>query len=136
LLEQWAKFSELPAQNIVKQKELFARTLETEYKPANVPSSDVYNRIGKQIVAAGFVDLGGYLLKMHDLGGLVRLINLQIQIVSLNLPDERIGPFLQTSDAAFTDPYTGEAMLWDPKERTLSFKARGNEEGGEVAVRI
>ena len=133
LLNQWAAFSRLPAPRLAKESASFTKTLESEYKSANMP---IYNRIGRELVAAWYADLSSYFMKVHDLDGLIRLVNLQIQIVAFKLPDERIGPFLQTSDAALTNPYSGEAMLWDAKERTLSFKARGGEEGAEVAVML
>ncbi|MES2353308.1 MAG: hypothetical protein V4568_02720 [Pseudomonadota bacterium] len=136
LLEQWAGFSELPATKIAKQKESFSQSLEKEYKPTTGSGMRVYNYIGKQFVATGFADVSAYFLKAHDLNGLLRLINLQIQITSLGLPDERIGPFLQTSDSEFTNPYTGEAMIWDAKERTLSFPAQGRKDAGEIAVML
>jgi len=136
LLQQWAEFSELPATKIAKQKESFSQSLEKEYKAKSVSEPGIYNYIGKQFVATGFTDVGAYVLKVHDLNGLLRLINLQIQITALGLPDDRIGPFLQTSDAEFTNPYTGQAMIWDAKERTLSFPAQGRDDEREIAVML
>ncbi|HVK55842.1 MAG TPA: hypothetical protein VM532_12530 [Burkholderiales bacterium] len=134
LLEQWAAFSELPASQILKQKDAFTQSLKNEYQPRSFPTAAIYNRIGKQLVANGFFDMGDYLLKAHDVDGLMRLVNLQVQIDAFDVPQDRVGPFLQTSEAQLTNPYTGEAMLWDAKARTLSFPAQGDPEHGEIAV--
>ena len=134
VIDRWIMFSEQSAQKIVQQKDSFPQSLAQEFGIGD--TSTVYNLIGRQLVAAGFADLSPYFLKAHDLDGLARLINLQIEIAALKLPDERVGPFVQTSDAAFANPYTGEPMLWDMKARTLSFKSYGSESGGEVAITL
>jgi hypothetical protein len=65
------------------------------------------------------------LAQVVDLGGYVRLVNLQIQITALRLADQEVGPFLQTTAEEFTNPYTGRAMDWDATSRTLSFAGHG-----------
>jgi hypothetical protein len=65
------------------------------------------------------------LAQVYDLDGYVRIVNLQIQIAGLKLADQEVGPFLQTTAEEFTDPYTGRAMDWDAKSRTLSFAGHG-----------
>lgn len=136
LLEKWADFSEMPAQKIVQQKEPFIKSLEHQYKPPDLSGLKIYNRLGKYLVAAGYFDVSQQIFKIHDLEGLIRLVNIQIQIASLHLTNEKIGPFLQTSDMELMNPYTGDAMVWDEKEKSVYFRALGNGDGDEVAVVI
>ena len=136
LLEKWADYSEMPVQKIIQQKEPFIKALEHQYKPSDLSSWEIYNRLGKYLVAAGYFDVSQQIFKLHDLEGLIRLINLQIQIASFHLSNEKIGPFLQTSDMELMNPYSGDAMIWDEKEQSISFRSLGNEDGGEIAIRI
>ncbi len=136
LLDKWAEYSEMPVQKIVQQKEPFIKTLELQYKPSDLSGWQIYNRLGKYLVAAGYFDVSQQIFKIYDLEGLIRLVNLQIQIASFHLTNEKIGPFLQTSDMELMNPYTGDAMNWDEKEESIFFRSLGNEDGGEIAITI
>jgi hypothetical protein len=83
----------------------------------------VYNPVGKRL-ADPTIPVER-LAQVYDLDGYVRLVNLQIQISVLKLADQEVGPFLQTTAEEFTNPYTGRAMDWDTKSRTLSFGGHG-----------
>jgi hypothetical protein len=101
---------------------------EAEGSAKKSPSSGVsqwfaYNPVGKQL-ADPTIPVER-LAQLYDLDGYVRLVNLQIQITVLGLSEAEVGPFLQTTAAEFTNPYTGRAMDWDAKSRTLSFAGHG-----------
>lgn len=83
-----------------------------------------YNPIGKIMVEVGAVNFEQYLLRMHDLDALVRLVALHIEIVAKEVKHEDVPQFLAGADKRFVNPYTGKPFDWDAKARQLHFQPR------------
>lgn len=97
----------------------------------------LYNPMGKILVSLPG-STQSYSLRLHDLAGYTRLLELQRQIAAAQLPDERVGPLLASVDASLRDPYSGQPMTFDPVSRTISFRPKdeANAKIGPLSVKL
>jgi hypothetical protein len=117
---------EPPGQMIIDAKAWHDQRAESAGKGSDLIDWLSYNPVGKKFLQLAAPNVSEReLARPHDLDGYIRLVNLQMQITLLGLADDEVGPFLQTTAAEFTNPYTGRAMDWDAKTRTLAFGGHG-----------
>jgi hypothetical protein len=85
-----------------------------------------YNPVGKILVLPSLKDLTfeHFILSMHDLDGLVRLVALQSEIVAKGVKDENVPQFIAAADTRYSNPWTEKPMQWDAKARQLYFEPR------------
>jgi len=66
--------------------------------------------------------------QMYLQDGQRRLLVLRLEVLHLGIPDNEIEAFLQNADQGLRDPFTGEAIKWDPVKRSIYFKYTGASE--------
>lgn len=99
----------------------------------------LYNPMGKILVSLpGSTLYSSYSSRLHDLAGYTRLIELQRQIAAVQLPGDKVGPFLSSVDAGLRDPHSGQPMTFDSAARTISFqpKDKTNAGTGPLSVKL
>ena len=98
----------------------------------------LYNPIGKIMVSVLSPQIfEDYSARLHDLEGYTRLIVLQRLIATTPKAVEALPAFLAGVDVSLRDPYTGDAMAYDPSTHSLWFTARSSnyaKGGGRVSV--
>lgn len=84
--------------------------------------SYVYNPIGCILFTLSLPDLGKYIIRTHDMDGLISMINLKLQIKRENINPADTGNYVRQLKEKYYNPYTGEQFDWNPGEQTLSFQ--------------
>ncbi|MEK6551752.1 MAG: hypothetical protein AABZ50_08985 [Pseudomonadota bacterium] len=79
----------------------------------------VYNPAGKYMMHVGRPLFEGYSGRLRNLDGLLRLVQLRIDIRIAALPDSKIEALLAAS--RHKDPYTNKPMKWDARTRSIYF---------------
>lgn len=123
------------ATQIESQAGAFFKTREINYLD---PRLWLYNPMGKILISLSGSNLYSYSLRLHDLAGYTRLIELQRQIAAAHLPGEKVGSFLSSVNAGLRDPYSGQPMTFDSLSHTISFlpKDEANAKIGPLSVKL
>ena len=66
-----------------------------------------------------------YIGRLHNLNGLITLINLKRAIRLAGVTKGNITPYLERVKKKWKNPYTKEAVMWNPDDGTLYFEATG-----------
>ncbi len=80
------------------------------------------NPVGKILLGVGMPAFDGYVLRMHDLDAINRLVGLRIALLDAGVDADDVQTFVAKADARFYDPYTVKPMVWDAAARRLSVK--------------
>jgi hypothetical protein len=83
----------------------------------------LYNPVGTILHAISRPTLSRYALRIHDLNGLITLLNAKRSILIVATVSEDVGAFLADRTAEFPDPYTGGPLSWDPDKGLLTFES-------------
>lgn len=86
--------------------------------PVSWTPAMIYNPTGKLLTSFSISVYDDYFGRVHDLNGMILLLKLRLEIASKQ--DQNVTLLVQTSE--HVNPYTGEAMNYDPKEKKLFFK--------------
>jgi len=81
--------------------------------------SFIYNPIGSILLSVSLPDFDKYIIHMHDMDGLITLVNLKQKIKRENISSDSINAYLEENRKNFSNPYTGESIHWDNLEQTL-----------------
>ena len=104
-----------------------------------------HNPVGRMMANVGTPAV--HLERVYDLEALIRLVNLQAQIVVKKVPLAQVPAFLAQSPADLVNPYTGKPMQFDAEKRQIYFPSnqlqsvawfpeRFGQGSGRVAVRL
>ena len=115
--------SRLPANEFYEQ--FSGEDEKQELKPGWL--SYVYNPIGCILFTLSLPDLGKYIIRIHDMDGLISMINLKLHIKRENIYPADTGNYVKQVKEKYYNPYTGEEFDWNPGEQTLSFQVPGND---------
>lgn len=99
----------------------------------------IYNPIGKIMLAVALPDYPTYMLRIHDLSGLRRLVEMQWQILRQGITPAQVPAYLKKAGAQGQNPYTEQPLDWDAGKHTLSFTPRGRHTlvpGGRYEVKF
>ena len=89
--------------------------------------SDVfYNPVGRITNRIAEPDYFKYAIRIHDLIGFSRLLDLERRIVSGNVPTEGVAAFLAQAGPALMEPYTEQPMQWDAANKRVWFAPKGD----------
>lgn len=111
------QFAEYIQKNQGKEKQESSNTYADTQSPLTWSPSSLYNLVGKLIVNTGKPDMSDYIARVHDLNGMILLVQLQLSLK--NVPLESIENSVKISN--FKNPYTNQAMQWNQTEGTLQF---------------
>lgn len=98
---------------------------DRQFKPGWL--SYLYNPIGCILFTISMPDFSKYIIRIHDMDGLISMINLKRQIKRENFRPADIEKYVKKMKDKYSNPYTGEHMDWNPGEQTLSFKSPGSD---------
>ncbi len=96
-----------------------------EFKPGWL--SYMYNPIGCILFSISIPDFNKYIIRIHDMDGLISMINLKRNIKRENLGPGDIEKYLKQAKNKYFNPYTGQNIDWNPGEQTLSFQSPGSD---------
>ncbi len=123
----------LPYQKAAAQSEqpafVFARHFSEEDGVRPGFEDYLYNHVGTVLNSIALPEFKTYIARMHDLDGLIRLVQLKRLIRVGGLTAEQIPGLLVQQREQYSNPYTGEPMLWDARRQVLYFEGPGEEEG-------
>jgi hypothetical protein len=94
----------------------------------------LYNPAGEFLASIGQSAPGiqNYIEKGHNMEGLRRLACLKVLIHKEKVPPDRMQQFLATHVQDLGNPYTGGAMTWDGKKKSISFKDLSGEKSVDI----
>lgn len=81
----------------------------------------LYNPLGETLAVIGYPAFHKYSEKGHNLEGIRRLACLKVLAYQEKVALEHMAQFLVNHTQDLSNPYTGEAMIWDEKSRAISF---------------
>ncbi len=81
----------------------------------------ISNPVGTILVSTAQPDFGRYATRLHDLRGLISLVNLKRSVRKAGIAEDKLAEYLSAEGARFADPYTGKPMSWNSETRTLYF---------------
>jgi hypothetical protein len=84
----------------------------------------VKNPTGKILVSVAEIEYEKYIERKFDTDGYVRLVALQLKIVSEHIPSGDVPSLLNTSVPEWGDPYTLKPMAWDAANGEIVFQGR------------
>ncbi len=84
------------------------------------------NPIGEILVSTATPNFSDYSLRMHDLDALLRLTEVQRQIVLKSVPPTEVAAFVAQLGPALHDPYTQAPLSWKADTQTLSVQAHSS----------
>jgi hypothetical protein len=76
------------------------------------------NPVGRILLGVAEPDLSGYIERQHDLDGYLKMVNMQLTVMSTLLPKEMI------VSIKIHDPYTQKLMPYDDNSDVLTFEGR------------
>jgi len=85
-----------------------------------------YNPVGTKFTRYSFPDWVIYGIRINDLIGLTRLLELQRQIALNSVLSKDVDRFLAKADVGLRDPHSEQPMRWDPDKKQVSFPLRGD----------
>ena len=97
----------------------------SEFKPGWL--SYLYNPIGCILFSISIPDYSKYIIRIHDMDGLISMINLKRHIKRENLGPDDIEEYVKEMKNKYLNPYTGEHIDWNPGEQTLSIRSPGSD---------
>jgi hypothetical protein len=89
--------------------------------------SYVYNPIGCILFTLSIPDFSKYITRIHDMNGLIHMVNLKRQIKRNNTGLADMEKYVKQAEQKYFNPYTGKHFDWNPGEQTLSFRSPGSE---------
>ncbi len=92
--------------------------------------NSLYNLGGKLLLPATLIQAQDYIARVHDLNGVISLVRLQLLLKTV--PDEQVEESINSSN--ITNPYTGEPMIYDRKDKWLGFECLN--EGSFCKIKI
>lgn len=92
----------------------------------------LYNSAGEILAAIELPQYSAYNEKGHNLEGHRRLAMLKVLVHAENIPPVQMQQFLAAKAKELGNPYTGAAMTWDSKKRSISFKSLTGEKPIEM----
>jgi hypothetical protein len=96
-----------------------------EFKPGWL--SYMYNPIGCILFSISIPDFDKYIIRIHDMDGLISMVNLKRHIKRENLGPGDIEKYLKQVKNKYFNPYTGQNIDWNPGEQSLSFQSPGSD---------
>jgi hypothetical protein len=115
--------SRLPANEFYEQ--FSGEDEKQELKPGWL--SYVYNPIGCILFTLSLPDLSKYIIRIHDMDGLISMINLKLHIKRENINPADTGNYVKQVKEKYYNPYTGDQFDWNPGEQSLSFQGPGSD---------
>lgn len=113
-IQRRVRLAELPPEDFAIQ----AKT--EEIRKTGIPF--LYNPAGEILSIIGQSHGSKYIEKGHNLEGLRRLAWLKVVAKQENIHPAGMQQFLDAQSTEFNDPYTGQAMKWDPEKDCIYFK--------------
>lgn len=89
------------------------------------PRDLFYNPVGRITNAHGIPNYFEYALRVDDLIGYSRLLDLQRRIIEANAGPDKVGSLLAGAGPGLTNPYTEQPMQWDAATKRISFTLHG-----------
>jgi len=93
----------------------------------------VLNPVGAVLIAIAMPDYTRQAVRLHDLDGLLTLVNLKRAIRSAGVGERALADFLAGEGARFTGPYDGRPATWDRARGVLRFESPASD-GGLAAL--
>jgi hypothetical protein len=115
--------SRLPAGEFYRQ--FSAKNESEDLKPGWL--SYLYNPIGCILFTLSLPDFSKYIIRIHDMNGLISMINLKRHIKREKPEPDEIEAYVKQAKKKYFNPYTGGHFDWSPGEQTLSFQSPGSE---------
>lgn len=81
----------------------------------------VVNPIGSILLGIARPDFSRYAARLHDLNGLITLVNAKRAIRQAGLSVDQVAEFLHDNQNQYADPYRGQALQWQRETSTLGF---------------
>jgi hypothetical protein len=81
--------------------------------------SYIYNPVGSILFSVSFPDFDKYIIRIHDMNGLITLINLKQMIKRNKITENNINVYLEENRDNYSNPYTGKSIHWNSLEQTL-----------------
>lgn len=123
----------LPYQKAAAQSEqpapVFARNFSDEDEVRPGFEAYLYNHVGTVLNSIALPEFKTYIARMHDVDGLVCLVQLKRLIRAGGLTAEQVPKFLVQQREQYPNPYNGEPMLWDASRQVLYFEGPGEGAG-------
>jgi len=110
-----AEVSELDASSFIKVKE----EIKT-FSPTYIDYA--HNLVGSIFLGVEGSNYSQYFFAMHDLDGLINLVQLKRLIREKNIQSSQVEAFLKNMKNEYADPYTGEPVKWNPEKQLIYFK--------------
>jgi hypothetical protein len=101
-----------------------ARREKVEHLGVGIDPYYFKNPVGKILVRVSDPEYEKYIERKFDTDGYVRLVALQLKIVSGHIPTTDVPDLLNRSDPAWVDPYTLKPMAWDEATCEIFFQGR------------
>jgi hypothetical protein len=95
-----------------------------------------YNPVGSILGRVAAPDYSKYTLRMHDLAGFIRLIEIQRQLIRERIPKDAISQFIASRPANLRDPYSGAAMTWNEGTATIFFEGKGSQSNDKTVLSV
>ncbi|MBY0572560.1 MAG: hypothetical protein K2P84_02665 [Undibacterium sp.] len=102
----------------MKLAQALSQTRPSRQLPLTWSPSSLYNIMGKLLVVDASPSFIEYIARVHDLNGMILLVQLQLSLKSL--PIEALEDGIKKSP--IKNPYTNQAMLWNKANGTIEFK--------------
>jgi len=129
--QEFIRLAELPSREFA-QKRKKQEAEKTATRRIGFPF--LYNPAGELLASIGQSAAGmqNYIEKGHNLEGLRRLACLKVLAYKEHVLPERMPQFLASHMRDLGNPFTGEAMTWDAKKGSISFKQLSGEKAMEM----
>ena len=118
LFVRWEALDGVPSPRVAAESARIRAELQARIAPG---ASWFRNTFGRRFVADSFSNLGEYVLRVHDVGALARLVQAQVELRAAGPSADAVPAFLEASDPAWRDPFTGLPMRWDRSTAELWF---------------
>lgn len=123
-------FSSVLEESRLPAPEFYLRQLDAKDKHLRLRPgwlSYAYNPIGCILFTLSIPDLGKYITRIHDMNGLITMVNLKRSIYNENIKATGIVEYLHKVKNTYFNPYTQGSIAWNPGEQVLSFNSPGLE---------
>ena len=107
------------------KKQKSARDENSMFKPGWL--SYLYNPVGCILFSISMPDFSKYIIRIHDMNGLISMVNLKRNIKRGSLGSDDIEEYLNQAKDRYFNPYTEQSIDWNPGEQTLSFQSPGSD---------
>ncbi len=121
--------SQLNAKEFIAQKENYPE-LETSFW------DKIFNPASSIFPASTVSNYHSYITKFHDIDGYINMLKLKLIIKDNCLKSQEIQSFIYTQSDSLFNPYTEDAIKWNPEKSSLYFEGPYNDDSKLKEVKI